>query len=81
MESYKNHGVRHVAASLGFDTALYKPSRDEKAYKTFGFYIKQAQELLDKEKISDGQYEQLLLEAFRADLVYGDEQEEEELDD
>jgi Zn-dependent peptidase ImmA (M78 family) len=81
LESYKNCGVLRAAASLGFDTALYKPSRDERAYKTFGFYIKQAQELLDKEKISDGKYEQLLLEAFRSDLVYGDEQEEEELDD
>lgn len=81
LESYKSRRVIRAAASLGFDTALYKPSRDEKVYKTFGFYIKQAQELLDKEKISDGKYEQLLLEAFRSDLVYGDEQEEEELDD
>ncbi len=81
LEEYKSRKVVRAAASLGFDTALYKPSRDEKAYKTFGYYIKQAQELLDKEKISDGKYEQLLLEAFRSDLVYGDEQEEEELDD
>ena len=81
LDSYKSRRVLRVAASLGFDTALYKPSRDEKAYKTFGFYIKQAQELLDKERISDGKYEQLLLEAFRSDLVYGDEQEEGELDD
>ena len=81
LESYKSRKVLHAAASLGFDTSLYKPSRDEKAYRTFGFYIKQAQELLDKEKISEGKYEQLLLEAFRSDLVYGDEQEEEELDD
>ncbi|MBE6853824.1 MAG: ImmA/IrrE family metallo-endopeptidase [Ruminococcus sp.] len=81
LENYKNRKVVYAAASLGFDTALYKPSLEEKAYKTFGYYIKQAQRLLENEKISDGKYEQLLLEAFRSDLVYGKEQEEEELND
>ena len=81
LENYKNRKVVYAAASLGFDTALYKPSLEEKAYKTFGYYIKQAQRLLENEKISDGKYEQLLLEAFRSDLVYGEDQEEEELND
>ena len=38
---------------------------------TYGRYIKQAEELLKRGLISDGKYEELLLEAFRADLVYG----------
>lgn len=81
LENYKNRKVVYAASSLGFDTALYKPSLEEKSYKTFGYYIKQAQRLLENEKISDGKYEQLLLEAFRSDLVYGEDQEEEELND
>lgn len=81
VEYYKNQKVMCAAASLGFDTALYKPSRKENDCKTLGYYIKQTQELLNHEKISEGKYEQLLLEAFRADLVYGEELEEEELDD
>jgi len=36
-----------------------------------GRYIKRAEELLNRGLISDGKYEELLLEAFRADLVYG----------
>jgi hypothetical protein len=38
---------------------------------TYGRYIKRAEELLERRLISEGKYEELLLEAFRADLVYG----------
>ena len=38
---------------------------------TYGRYIKRAEDLLSRGLISDGKYEELLLEAFRADLVYG----------
>ncbi len=79
-EKYKRN-VTKTAAANGYDTALYKPSRPEKSHKTYGYYIKQTQDLLSNEIISDGKYEQLLMEAFRADLVYGSETEEEELDD
>lgn len=80
MEQYRNNVMR-TAANLGFDTSLYKPSRSEKERKTYGYYIKQTQALLDKELISDGKFEQLLLEAFRHDLVFGDDTDEEELND
>lgn len=79
-EKYRQN-VTRTAATLGFDTSLYKPSRFEKERRTYGYYIKQAQELLDNGIISDGKYDQLLLEAFRPDLVYGDEIEEEDLND
>lgn len=46
--------VTRTAAMLGFDTSLYKPSRSEKERRTYGYYIKQAQELLDNGIISDG---------------------------
>lgn len=73
--------VTKVAASLGYDTSLYKPSREEKKYKTYGYYIKQTQNLSEKNLVSDGKIEQLLIEAFRSDLVYGDETEWEEIND
>lgn len=79
-EKYKKNIIK-TAASLGYDISLYKPSAPQKIYKTYGYYIKQTQELLLKEMISDGKYEQLLMEAFRADLVYGDEIEGEGLND
>ncbi len=78
-ELYKR-GVIRVAETLGYDTSLYKCSRPEKKEKTYGHYIKLTQQVLDKDLVSDGKYEQLLLEAFRADLVYGTD-DGEELDD
>ena len=80
LENYKI-GIIKAAANLGFDTALYKPSRSENECKTYGYYVKQAQELIENDLVSNGKYEQLLIEAFRADLVYGNETNEEELDD
>jgi Zn-dependent peptidase ImmA (M78 family) len=59
------------ALSLGYDDTLYRPLPKNKARMTYGRYIKRAEELLDRGLISDGKYEELLLEAFRPDLVYG----------
>jgi len=59
------------ALSLGYDDALYRPLPENKARMTYGRYIKRAEDLLERRLISDGKYEELLLEAFRADLVYG----------
>lgn len=67
------YGVISSAVNAGFDDSLYKALPKEKQYKTYGYYIRQAGELLEKELISTGKYEQLLLTAFRSDLVYGDE--------
>jgi Zn-dependent peptidase ImmA (M78 family) len=59
------------ALSLGYDDTLYRSSPEERAKKTYGRYIKLTDELLERGLISNGKYEELLLEAFRADLVYG----------
>jgi Zn-dependent peptidase ImmA (M78 family) len=74
-------GVILSAVNLGYDDSLYKPLPANKQYKTYGYYIEQAKELYQKDLISTGKYEQLLLNAFRPDLVYGDEFEGGELDD
>lgn len=74
-------GVIRSAVNLGYDDTLYKPLPENKQYKTYGYYIQQAEELLIKDLVSTGRYEQLLLTAFRPDLVYGDEFEGGELND
>ena len=74
-------GVIQSAVNLGYDDTLYKPLPKNRQYKTYGYYIQQAEELFEKDLISTGKYEQLLLAAFRPDLVYGDEFEEGELND
>lgn len=74
-ESMMMKSVRRLAESMGFSTELYKPLPTEKQYMTYGNYIVQAGEVLQKELVSDGKYEELLLSAFRSDLVYGDNEE------
>lgn len=73
--------VRLSALSCGYDDALYNPSPEGKQHATYGHYIRQAEELLGKELISEGKFEELLLGAFRPDRVYGMENEGGELFD
>lgn len=61
------------AARSGYDTSLYKPTPENKNKGTYGHYIKQAENLLHSGAISAGKYEEWLLDAFREDIVYGDE--------
>ncbi|MDR2569504.1 MAG: ImmA/IrrE family metallo-endopeptidase [Oscillospiraceae bacterium] len=68
------------ALSLGYDDTLYRPLAENKAKMTYGRYIRHAEDLLDRGLISDGKYEELLLDAFRADLVYGLDEEGELID-
>jgi hypothetical protein len=63
---------------LGFDAKLYLPTSEEKHYNTLGQYIKFAEELKDKSLVSNGKYEELLLDAFRSDIVFGLNDEGEE---
>ncbi len=73
-------GVRLLAKSMGYSTELYKPLPAEKQYMTYGNYINQAEEVLKRGLVSDGKYEELLLSAFRSDLVYGEKEEDEVID-
>lgn len=68
-------GVIELAAKLGYDTALYRPSATKDT--TLGYYITASEKLLEMERISQGKYEELLLDAFREDIVYGVGGEEE----
>lgn len=68
-------GVSAAAARLGYDVSLYRPAPPDKQIQVLGHYIRQADRLLQRELISWGKYEELLLDAFRADLVYGSSDE------
>jgi len=73
--------VIQSVAVLGYDISLYKPSAVSEQKMTYGYYIKKAEELLSSKKISTGKYEELLIDAFRDDIVYGNtEAEGDEID-
>ena len=79
-ETFLNIAVKRTAEALGYDSALYRPMPEEKRYMTYGYYINQAKQVIEKGLVSSGKYEELLLDAFRADLVYGIEEEGEYID-
>jgi Zn-dependent peptidase ImmA (M78 family) len=57
------------ALALGYDEMLYHPLSVYMPRMTYGRYIKQADELLQRELISEGKFAELLLEAFRSELA------------
>lgn len=75
VEEYLMISVRNRAETMGFSSELYRPLPAEKQYKTYGHYINQADQLLKNDLISIGKYEELLMIAFRPDLVYGEEED------
>ena len=74
LDTLLNISVRRQAESMGFNSDLYRPLPEEKQYCTYGHYIDQADQLLTRDIVSYGKYEELLLAAFRDDLVYGTEE-------
>lgn len=69
------------AIKLGYDDSLYKALPSEKQYGTYGYYINIANQLAEEALISNGKYEELLLDAFRSDLVFGNDFSKEDLND
>jgi hypothetical protein len=59
--------------------SFYRPTPEDKRYRTYGYYIQQAEKALEQGLISSGKYDELLLSDFRSDLVYGEEIEGGEL--
>lgn len=58
------------AKTLGYNDHLYRPTPEEEQYFTSGAYIKMVEDLKTRGRISTGKYNELLLAAFRADIVY-----------
>jgi len=66
------NGVKAMARRLGHRSDLYLPTREDRIDSG---YAEKAKRALDQGLISEGRYEQLLLEAGYADLLYGGEEE------
>lgn len=58
------------ASKLGYSNRLYLPMPLKNDYYTLGSYVEMAEILLKKGAISQGKYEELLLDAYRYDIVY-----------
>ena len=64
------------ARRFGFSDELYIPSPIERQHYTTGSYIDLAERLGNSDLISNGKYEEILLDAFREDIVYNLETQE-----
>ncbi|MDL2246832.1 ImmA/IrrE family metallo-endopeptidase [Methanobrevibacter sp. OttesenSCG-928-K11] len=62
--------IKKKASKLGFSTELYDPSPKSKKYFSLGNYIRLTEEAFDKNKISIGKKDEMLLDVFRSDIVY-----------
>ena len=69
-------GVMGFAARLGYDTSLYRPAPEKKERMVLGRYLGVSEKLLDVERISQGKYEEFLLDALRDDIVFSTAGEE-----
>lgn len=67
-DEYKLVKVSIEAAKQGYGKELYLAS--DKKYFTTGEYIRKVERLVEKDLISEGKREELLLDAYRADIVY-----------
>ena len=66
-----NYGVISAARTLGYDDKLYNPTPIEFQSRTYGQYLKQVEELRQKDLVSSGKIDELLLDAFRDDIAFG----------
>ena len=80
-DEYKSITVSTVAAKLGYGKELYFSTDKNKQYFTTGEYIRKVEKLAEKDLISEGKREELLLDAYRADIVYNFDEEEANLND
>lgn len=81
ISGFKNLKVSREAAKLGYGKELYLPERDDKQYFTTGEYVRKVEKLYDRGLISEGKKDELLLDGFRADIVYNLDEEEGNLND
>ena len=80
-DRYKSITVSAVAARLGYGKELYFPTDKKEQYFTTGEYIRKVEKMAERDLISEGKREELLLEAYRADIVYNLDEEEADLND
>lgn len=81
VEEYKMITISTEAAKLGYGKELYFATDRSKQFFTTGEYIRKVERMAEQEMISNGKREELLLEAYRADIVYNFDEEEINLND
>lgn len=67
------NGIINEALKYGYDTSLYLPTNEDLIVSD---YVEKARILLDNNIISEGKYEELLIEAGFADILFGEEVQE-----
>lgn len=70
MKNLSVPGISRIAQSYGYSAQLYYPRESKSIKKTFGAYIRDAKWIFDNDLITRGKYEELLIQAFRSDLVF-----------
>lgn len=75
-DGFKKAVVSREAARLGYGKELYMPLPEERQYFTTGEYVRKVELLAENGLISNGRREELLMDAFRADIVYNMDEEE-----
>ncbi|WP_249028979.1 ImmA/IrrE family metallo-endopeptidase [Tannockella kyphosi] len=70
-DKFSNIGITREAMKLGYEPDLYMKSPNNKKYFTTGEYIRIVEEIAQKELVSNGKRAELLLDAYRSDIVYG----------
>ena len=81
VEVYREIAVANMAAKFGYGKELYFPSSENRRYFTTGEYIRKVEKLANNDLISEGKREELLLDAYRTDIVYDYDGEDIELND
>ena len=69
------YGISHKAMLYRLRNDGYLDAEEIKKEMVLGHYIKSTEQLLENNRISQGKYEELLLDAFRYDIVYGLDEE------
>lgn len=80
-DKYKSITVSMEAAKLGYSKKLYFSPDKGRQYFTTGEYIRKVEKMAERDFISNGKREELLLDAYRADIVYNFDEEEAGLND
>lgn len=66
------------ARKYGFNETVYVSTPSDQQYYTTGSYIELVEQLKDRDLVSYGKYEELLLDAYRADIVFNFETDNQE---
>lgn len=81
VENFKEYTVSKEAAKQGYSKELYQATEQGKQYYTTGEYIRKVEQVLEQDLISNGKREELLMDAYRADMVYDFDEGDELPDD